>query len=115
MIKIIFSALIGISIFVPSVYADGSISNTSGVKKECNKGPESKEISAEKLSKIAGNYDVVTSTTTTQKKSDGAACSSDDECEGKCEGGSCCTRHDEPCNEYSHCCGHQSCNNGTCP
>jgi len=51
------------------------------------------------------------------KKGDGAACSSDDECKGECEGGSCCTPTGDPCNEYSHCCGHpsQGCTNGTCP
>jgi len=52
-----------------------------------------------------------------QAKGDGGACSSDDECDsGKCEGGSCCTKHGDPCDSTSHCCGHQSCKkDGTCP
>jgi hypothetical protein len=50
-----------------------------------------------------------------RKGRDGAACSSDDECEHVCEGGSCCTAHDETCDASSHCCGHQSCTNGSCP
>lgn len=71
---------------------------------------------AEKLTIIAGNYDVDKSTTTATKKGrDGAACSSDDECKGVCKGGSCCTDHGDSCNSSSHCCGYQSCNNGTCP
>ncbi len=48
---------------------------------------------------------------------DGAACSSDSDCQsGKCEGGSCCTKHGDTCDSSSHCCGHQSCGtDGTCP
>jgi hypothetical protein len=50
------------------------------------------------------------------KGGDGAACSSDEECtSGKCEGGSCCTKHEDPCDSSSHCCGHQSCVDGKCP
>lgn len=50
-----------------------------------------------------------------KKGRDGAACSSSDECVNTCEGGSCCTAHDDVCNSSSHCCGHQSCTNGKCP
>lgn len=53
---------------------------------------------------------------TTSAKRDGGACSSGDECNsGTCEGGSCCTAHGDTCNDSSHCCGHQSCKDGTCP
>lgn len=50
-----------------------------------------------------------------KKGRDGAACSSSDECVNTCEGGSCCTGHEETCDASSHCCGHQSCTNGKCP
>jgi len=50
-----------------------------------------------------------------KKGRDGAACSSSDECVNTCEGGSCCTAHDDDCDSSSHCCGHQSCTNGKCP
>jgi Ca2+/H+ antiporter len=48
---------------------------------------------------------------------DGAACSANSDCSSKkCEGGSCCTKHDDPCDSSSHCCGHQSCGtDGKCP
>ncbi len=50
------------------------------------------------------------------KGGDGAACSSGDECNsGTCEGGSCCTAHGDTCDSTSHCCGHQSCTDGSCP
>lgn len=52
-----------------------------------------------------------------RKGRDGAACSSGDECQsGTCEGGSCCTAHEDTCDSSSHCCGHQSCgSDGKCP
>lgn len=56
-----------------------------------------------------------------KKGSDGAACSSNSECVHVCEGGSCCTAHEDTCTASSHCCGHQSCvieagkDQGKCP
>jgi len=65
----------------------------------------------------ARNYDVnmlIVASRSTGR--DGAACSSDDECSSNvCEGGSCCTDYGASCDSTSHCCGHQSCINGTCP
>jgi len=73
------------------------------------------DFSFEKILITAGNYDVETSTST-KKGGDGAACSSNDECSSNvCEGGSCCTDYGASCNSSSHCCGHQSCVDGTCP
>lgn len=58
----------------------------------------------------------ITAFTIINKGSDGAACSGSDECSsGVCEGGSCCTNYGDTCSSSSHCCGHQNCNNGTCP
>lgn len=116
-----FVALIIISFMVSSVYAGGSVSGTAGIKMEDVKVPEPEGFSVETSLIIAGNYDVDGSTTTTTsptKGRDGAACSDNDECKsGVCEGGSCCTASGDPCNEYSHCCGHpsQGCTDGTCP
>ena len=59
----IFIGISLISLISSGVYAGGSVT--------------------EKLTMVAGNYDVDKSTTTTTKKGrDGAACSSDDECKG---------------------------------
>jgi len=95
------------------------LENTAGIKMECAKVPGQKGFTVETSSIIAGNYDVNKSTTTTASRSkgrDGAACSSNDECKSDvCEGGSCCTAHGASCDSASHCCGHQSCSNGTCP
>lgn len=121
--KAIFSVLIGISVisFISSsVYADGSVSGTAGIKMENANVPGAKGFTIEKSSIIAGNYDVNESTTTTtssKRGRDGAACSDNDECKsGVCEGGSCCTDYGASCDSSSHCCGHQSCNkNNTCP
>lgn len=92
-----------LSLFVSSLYGDvGSL-----------KG--SKEVVSEKLCKVAGNYRAEVFTTTKAFR-DGAACSNNDECSsGVCEGGSCCTNYGDSCDSSSHCCGHQSCTNGTCP
>jgi len=62
------------------------------------------------------NLDANMFMTASRSGSDGAACSCDDECVSKvCEGGSCCTDYGATCDSSSHCCGHQSCVNGTCP
>jgi hypothetical protein len=92
--------------------------NTTGEEMQCAKVPEPNGLTVATSSIIAGNYDVNKSRRTTASSSkgrDGAACSSNDECIGVCEGGSCCTDHDVPCDSTSHCCGHQSCTNGNCP
>lgn len=62
------------------------------------------------------NLDANMFMTASRSGRDGAACSSDDECASNvCEGGSCCTDYGATCDSTSHCCGHQSCVNGTCP
>ena len=92
-----------------------------GIKMEAAKVTVPEGFSVEAAIIIAGNYDVngpATNTALSAKGGDGAACYNNDECKsGVCEGGSCCTAQGDPCNEYSHCCGHpsQGCTNGTCP
>ena len=110
--KVIFLVLIGIgfiSLISPSIYADDSIAKTSTIV-----AFTADEARAARAAKIRANE---STTTTTKKGNDGAACSSNDECKGVCEGGSCCTKYGDPCNSTSHCCGHpsQGCTNGTCP
>ncbi len=79
--------------------------NAASKKIECSKTPASNLFAAGSSSTMfAAN-----------KGRDGAACSGNSECIHVCEGGSCCTNYGDPCNSSSHCCGHQSCNNGKCP
>jgi len=107
--KAIFLVLIGISFisFISSgVYAGDCVAQSSIIV--ASNVDEARAARA----KIRAN---ASATTTTKKGNDGAACSSNDECKGVCEGGSCCTNYGDPCNSSSHCCGHQSCTDGTCP
>ncbi len=69
------------------------------------------------VARVAPGADGTPACVADRAKGDGGACSSNDECNsGKCEGGSCCTKHDDPCDSTSHCCGHQSCGkDGKCP
>jgi len=95
------------------------LENTAGIKMECTNAPEPKGFTPEAASVITDNNGVhnpIIIAGSSTKGRDGAACSSNDECKSDvCEGGSCCTAHGASCDSASHCCGHQSCSNGTCP
>jgi hypothetical protein len=69
----------------------------------------------EKKCRVMPDEQTIYLSASSKKGRDGAACSGDDECAGVCRGGSCCTPQGAACNEYSHCCGYQSCVNGKCP
>ena len=92
-----------------------------GIKMENAKVSKPEGFSVGAALIIAGNHHVngpSTNTASSEKGGDGTACYNNDECKsGVCEGGSCCTAQGNPCDEYSHCCGHpfQGCTNGTCP
>lgn len=108
--KAIFLVLIGIgfiSLISSSVYTGDSVAKSSTIV-----AYTADEARAARAAKIRAND---STTTTTKKGNDGAACSSNDECKGVCEGGSCCTNYGDPCDATSHCCGHQSCTDGKCP
>lgn len=110
--KAIFLVLIGISFisYISSgVYAGDSVAKSSTIV-----ASTADEVRAARAAKIRQRTDE-SATTTTKKGNDGAACSSNDECKGVCEGGSCCTNYGDPCDASSHCCGHQSCTDGKCP
>jgi hypothetical protein len=95
------------------------LENAVDKKMECTNAPEPKGFTPEAASVITDNNGVhnpIIIAGSSTKGRDGAACYSGSECKsGVCEGGSCCTAHGSSCDSNSHCCGHQSCSNGTCP